>query len=316
VLFAWSGRSRFQLSSEGRVKVLVKTRWLFEVLLMLFVGFCCGGPCCCLAGIPVFDHALTALEQTNWALDHTLKSTFHSADIAKYVEQIENQVRQIVNQYTQIGHQVESLRRLGDPNYYVHMLSLDTLLSEIQEVKGSIGGTMSEFRGLANGSASLRYTGDGLYSDLTQWKALGGGPVNFNQDSFRKYGMVFDLYDAYDREMQRYQDTMTKLQNDFASTLEQLNNEQTQIGRETLVGKLQAIATQMDVTKNRIQIAADRVKVQGQVNAADQARMQEALRQMELQTMAAQDQATIEGGVQSQNSFPKVSTFGGLNLGW
>jgi hypothetical protein len=128
--------------------------------------------------------------------------------------------------------------------------------------------------------------------------------------------MVFDLYDAYDREMQRYQDTMTKLQNDFASTLEQLNNEQTQIGRETLVGKLQAIATQMDVTKNRIQIAADRVKVQGQVNAADQARMQEALRQMELQTMAAQDQATIEGGVQSQNSFPKVSTFGGLNLGW
>jgi len=250
--------------------VLVKTRWLFEVLLMLFVGFCCGGPCCCLAGIPVFDHALTALEQTNWALDHTLKSTFHSADIAKYVEQIENQVRQIVNQYTQIGHQVESLRRLGDPNYYVHMLSLDTLLR----------------------------------------------PVNFNQDSFRKYGMVFDLYDAYDREMQRYQDTMTKLQNDFASTLEQLNNEQTQIGRETLVGKLQAIATQMDVTKNRIQIAADRVKVQGQVNAADQARMQEALRQMELQTMAAQDQATIEGGVQSQNSFPKVSTFGGLNLGW
>src|SRR5215468_4041325 len=139
----------------------------------------------------VFDVALTALEQTNWTLDHTLKSTFHSEDIAKYVEQIENQVRQIVNQYTQIANQVESLRRLGDPNYYMHMLSLDTLLNEIQEVKGTIGGTMSEFRGLANGLASLHYTADGLYSDLTQWKGLGGEPVNFNQDSFKKYGMVF-----------------------------------------------------------------------------------------------------------------------------
>jgi len=289
--------------------------WLFYVLLMCFAAFC-SGPCCWASGISVFDAALTALEQTNWTLDHTLKSTFHSADIAKYVQQIENQVRQIVNQYTQIANQVEGLRRLGDPNYYMHMLSLDTLLNEIQEVKGTIGGTMSEFRGLANGFASLRYTADGLYSDLTQWKGLGGEPVNFNQDSFKKYGMVFDLYDAYDREMQRYQDTMTKLQNDFGSTLEQLNTEPTQIGRETLVGKLQAIATQMDVTKNRIQIAADRVKVQQQVNAADQSRMQEAVREMELQTMAAQNQATIEGGVKSQNSFPKVSTFGGLDLGW
>ena len=271
---------------------------------------------CCWATMSVFDAALHALEQTNWTLDHTLKTTFHSADIAKLVEQIENQVRQITNQYTQIANQVESLRRLGDPHYYVHMLSLDTLLNEVEVVKGTIGGTMSEFRGLANGFSSLRYTADGLYSDLTQWRGLNGQPVNFNQDSFKKYGMVFDLYDTYDREMQRYQDTMTKLQNDFSQTLQALNDETTQVGRETLVGKLQAIATQMEVARNRIEIAADRVKVQQHVNLADQARMQEAVRQMELQTMAEQNQATIDAGVKSQNSFPKVSSFGSLNLGW
>jgi hypothetical protein len=287
---------------------------LFYLLLMWVVVLAFGPSCW--ATMSVFDAALQALEQTNWTLDHTLKTTFHSADIAKYVEQIENQVRQIVNQYTQIANQVESLRRFGDPNYYVHMLSLDTLMNEVNEVKGTIGGTMSEFRGLANGVSSLRYTADGLYSDLTQWKGLNGQPVNFNQNSFKKYGMVFDLYDAYDREQQRYQDTMTKLQNDFSQTLQTLNNETTQVGRETLVGKLQAIATQMDVTKNRIQIAADRVNVQQQVNSADQARMQEAVRQMELQTMAGQNQATIDAGVMSQNSFPKVSSFGNLDLGW
>jgi hypothetical protein len=128
--------------------------------------------------------------------------------------------------------------------------------------------------------------------------------------------MVFDLYDAYDRELGRYQDTMGKLQNDFSQTLQALNNETTQVGRETLVGKLGAIATQMNVAKNRIQIAADRVNVQGQVNSADQARMQEALREMELGSMTEQDQATIDAGVKSQNSFPKVSSFGTLNLGW
>jgi hypothetical protein len=145
---------------------------------------------------------------------------------------------------------------------------------------------------------------------------LGGQPVNFNPDSFRKYGMVFDLYDAYDQEMQRYQNSMTALQNDFANTLNQLNSEPTQIGRETLAGKLNAIATQMDVARNRIQIAADRVKVQQQVNAADQARMQEGLRQMELSNMALQNQATIEAGAKSQSSFPSVRNFGPLNLGW
>jgi methylphosphotriester-DNA--protein-cysteine methyltransferase len=128
--------------------------------------------------------------------------------------------------------------------------------------------------------------------------------------------MVFDLYDAYNREMQRYQDSMTKLQSDFASTLQQLNNESTQIGRETLTGKLNAIATEMDVIRNRLQIAADRVKVQQQVNMADQGRMQEAIREMELNNMALENQATIDAGVNSQNSFPDVSNLGPLNLGW
>lgn len=275
----------------------------------------CSGPCC-QATMSVIDSALIGLEQVNWSLDHTMKSTFHSADIAKYVQQIDNQVRQIVNQFTQIANQVEALRRLGDPNYYVHMLSLDTLLGEVRRVEGTIGGTMSEFRGLANGLAALRYTGDGLYSDLTQWKGLGGQPINYNQDSFRKFGMVFDLYDAYDQEMQRYQNSVTSLQNDFASTLQQLNNETTQIGRETLAAKLNAIATQMEVAMRRLQIAADRVKVQQQVNTADQARMQEGVRQVELSNMASQNEATIEAGAKSQSSFPSVSNLGPLNLGW
>jgi hypothetical protein len=311
-LYASNGGSKFQSSSKKREVQIhrLTLQWLLVAVVAL-----CSGPCC-RATMSVFDAALHTLEQVNWSLNRTMQSTFHAADIAKYVQQIDNQVRQIINQYTQIANQVENLRRLGDPNYYVHMLNLDTLLGEVRQVEGTIGGTMSEFRGLVNGLAALRYTADGLYSDLTQLKGLGGQPVNYTQDSFRKYGMVFDLYDAYNREMQRYQDSMTKLQNDFASTLQQLNNESTQIGRETLTGKLNAIATEMDVMRNRLEIAADRVKVQQQVNMADQGRMQEAIREMELNNMALENQATIDAGVNSQNSFPDVSNLGPLNLGW
>jgi hypothetical protein len=73
---------------------------MFHLLLMWVVVLAFGPSCW--ATMSVFDGSLHLLEQTNWTLDHTLKTTFHSADIAKYVEQIENQVRQIVNQYTQI----------------------------------------------------------------------------------------------------------------------------------------------------------------------------------------------------------------------
>lgn len=268
------------------------------------------------ATLPVIDAANITMSQTNWVIDHTLKNTFHAADFAKYVEQVENQVRQIVNQYTQIANQVENLRRLGDPNYYINMLGLNTILGEVQKVEGTIGGTMSEFRGTADGLASLKYTADGIYSDLSKWTDMAGNPVQYSQPAFRKYGLVFDMYDAYDKEMSRYQDSMTNLQNDFSSTLRQLNAAVSQIERETLIGKLNAIKTQMDVAKGRIQIAADRVNVQQQVNQADQARMQEALREQELQNMAIQNQQTIDSGTKSQASFPKVSDLGSLNLGY
>jgi peptidoglycan hydrolase CwlO-like protein len=268
------------------------------------------------ATLPVIDAANIAMSQTNWAIDHTMKTTFHTADIAKYVEQIDNQVRQIVNQYTQIANQVENLRRLGDPNYYINMLHLNTILGEVQKVEGTIGGTISQFRGMANGVASLKYTADGIYSDLSKWTDMAGNPIQYSQPAFRKYGLVFDMYDAYDKEMSRYQDSMTNLQHDFTDTVQQLNGASSQIERETLIGKLHAIQTQMDVAKNRIQIAADRVKVQQQVNQADQARTQEALREQELQNMAIQNQETIDAGTQSQASFPKVSDLGPLNLGY
>jgi conjugal transfer/entry exclusion protein len=121
-LYASNGGSKFQSSSK-RVKKLT-----LQVLLGAVVALC-SGPCC-RATMPVFDAALNTLEQVNWSLNRTMQSTFHAGDIAKYVQQIDNQVRQIINQYTQIANQVENLRRLGDPNYYVHMLNLDTLLGD------------------------------------------------------------------------------------------------------------------------------------------------------------------------------------------
>jgi hypothetical protein len=270
----------------------------------------------CATGIPVLDSANLAVAQTNWAIDHTLSSTFHGEDIAKFVQQITNQITQIVNQYTQIANQVENLRRLGDPNYYVNMLQLNTLLGEVQKVEGMVGGTMSDFRGLANGAASLKYTANGIYSDLTQWKDMAGNPIQFNQSAFTKYGLVFDMYDAYDKEMSRYQTSVTNLQNDFTNTLQELNAATSQIERETLIGKLQGIQTQIGIARNRIEIAADRVKVQQQVNQADQGRMQEALREEELQNMEIQNQQTINAGALSQSSFPSVSNLGILNLGY
>ena len=62
---------------------------------------------------------------------------------------------------------VEQLRRFGSPNTYVNMLGLNNLFEEVNKVKTGVGKTVSDFTEAANGMAALKYTGQGLFQDLT-----------------------------------------------------------------------------------------------------------------------------------------------------
>ena len=91
----------------------------------------------------------------------------HAEDITKYTTMIQKQLQQI-NQLTSIINQnVEQLRRFGSPDRYINMLGLDDLFAEVNKARAGLGRTVTDFTEAANGIAALKYTGGGLYQDLS-----------------------------------------------------------------------------------------------------------------------------------------------------
>ena len=99
--------------------------------------------------------------------------------IQKQLEQI-NQLTNIVNQ------DVEQLRRFGNPDTYVNMLGLDDLFEEVNKVKTGVGSTVADFTETANGIAALKYTGQGLYQDLSELPDKFGQQVQLPNRKFQE----------------------------------------------------------------------------------------------------------------------------------
>jgi hypothetical protein len=266
------------------------------------------------ATIPVIDYSLISLTQINHAIDQTMRQTFHGEDIAKYATMISKQILQITNQVTQITNQLEQLRRLGDPNYYVNMLGLNQILASINRLELGVGSVLSEIQASANGFSALRYTAQGLYSDLTQMKDQFGNSVAFNQNYFRKFGAVYDLSDRYNSYLQSYNQNAQSLGQDVQQTMNRLNSERTQIGAEKLRGQMQALQLQQQAAAEQAQIAANKVTVQHILNQTNDAQMREAVREKEFQDTVMQNQSTILSGNLMTNSLPLTGDMGPLKL--
>jgi hypothetical protein len=214
----------------------------------------------------------------------------HAEDISKYATMIQKQLEQI-NQLTNIINQdIEQLRRFGNPDTYVNMLGLDQLFQEINSIKVGVGKTVSDFSSVANGLSALKYTGQGLYQDLSTLTDKFGQPMNYESASFKKFGVIQDMNDDYNRQMAAVNQAFNQLENDVRNTASQINSAGSLVETEKLKAKLQALQGSLDSNMNRVSVAALKVLVQSEVNRNDQARLQEAGRQRRIQEMSMEDQ--------------------------
>jgi hypothetical protein len=207
----------------------------------------------------------------------------HAQNIAKYAEMIRKQTQQIQQLTTMINQNVEQLRRIGDPNTYVNMLGLDTLMSEMSRIKNGVGSTVAEFQQTADGMMALKYTANGLYQDLSRIPDRFGKTVQYHPDSFKQFGAVQDMYRSFNVELEQANQSLAALYHEKESTLKQLNAAGSLIEVEKYKAKLQAVQTSIDNVTARTNMAAQKVLVQHAANQNDQARIQQAVLEQRLQ---------------------------------
>lgn len=209
-------------------------------------------------------------------------------NLGKFITQITNQETQIANQIEQINHQVETLRRFGDPNYYINMLGLNKLIAELQNIQARANLTVYEFNRIIQAGEALRYTGQGLYQDITTLPDRFGNQVKYDAASFTKFAMVQRMYDDYDRQQQNYRTSIQTLTNELNETMTKLNGASTQMETEKYTAKIHGITAAINAAGDQLKQSGQRLQMQDISNRNDAARVAEADRQRDLQNNAAE----------------------------
>jgi len=233
----------------------------------------------------VHDPIHTALNILQQVIGQVRQELQHAQDVAKYAEMIQKQMQQIQQFTTMINQNIEQLRRIGDPNTYINMLGLDTLFNEMGRIKNGMGATMGEFQQTVDGVAALKNTANGLYQDLSKMPDRFGQSVQYNINSFKRFGAVQDMYRTFNTEIEQANRSLAVLQQEKQRTLQQLNSVGSLIEVQKLTAKLHAIESTIQDTSTRMNMAAQKTLVQHAANQNDEARMQEALLQQRLQEM-------------------------------
>jgi hypothetical protein len=263
----------------------MKTKRFAGVILLLW-SFSLAGR----ASTVVHDPIHTVLNVAQQLYGQVKQEAQHAEDITKYTTMIQKQLQQI-NQLTNIVNQnVEQLRRFGNPDTYVNMLGLDDLFEEVNKVKTGVGKTVADFTETANGIAALKYTGQGLYQDLSELPDKFGQKVQYQTGNFKKFGMVQEMNDDYNIQLSGVNQSFDRLENEVHNTAHQIDTAGSLVETEKLKAKLQAVQGTLDTNMHRASLAALKILVQGEMNRNDQARAQEASRQRRMQEMLTENQ--------------------------
>jgi hypothetical protein len=251
------------------------------------------------ATIPVVDIPnLTAN-----AYHELLNLTQFIRSVANQLTQISNEISSLENQATQITQAYTSLRRFGDPRYYIALLKLDELTDTIRSVS-SIGQTISEYRQAANGLAALRYSGGGIYSDLEGMKDNWGNAIRFDQNAFRKFGAEQNLLEEENISERDWNTQMSSLQNQLRTAVQNLNSAGDLVSTEKYRGQIDAIHAEINALSGNGAMKGRRLMDMHIGTQSDAARVQEAQRQAEIQNRQqdlkneARGFARLIGGVQ------------------
>jgi hypothetical protein len=238
----------------------------------------------------VHDPVHTTLNVLQQTIGQIKDASYHSQDMLKYTEMINRQIQQINHLTTMINQNVAELNRLGNPETYTNMLGLNELFKEVNRIKSGVGQTIDNFQATANGIAALKETGEGLYQDLSLLPDRFGQSVQYDAESFKKFGVVQDMYAAYSNEINLANGSMARLQSEKEDTLRQLNTAGSLVETQKWKGKLEAIQGAIDNVSSRVTAAGQKILVQEAVNRSDEARRAEAYRQMKSQEMATETQ--------------------------
>jgi DNA-binding ferritin-like protein len=246
----------------------------------------------------VHDPIHTVLNILQQVIGQVKQELQHAEDVAKYAEMIQKQVQQIEQLTTMINQNVEQLHRIGDPKTYVNMLGLDVLFNEMGRLKQGLGSSMAEFQQTIDGVAALKETANGLYQDISKMPDRFGLTVQFDANSFKRFGAVQDMYKSFDTEVEQTNRSLTILQHEKQSTLQQLNSASSLIEVQKLTGKLHSVESTIQDTVNRTNIAAQKVLVQHAANQNDRARMEQAILQQRLQEVEEENRRMQENAGQ------------------
>jgi hypothetical protein len=244
----------------------------------------------------VHDPIHTVLNVAQQVYGQVRQEAQHAEDITKYTTMIQKQLQQI-NQLTNIIDQhVEQLRRFGNPDTYVNMLGLDDLFEEVNKMKIGVGRTVANFTETANGIAALKYTGRGLYQDVSEVPDRFGNKVQYDAERLRKFGVVQDMYEDYNNELSAVNESFARLEDEVHNTTHQMDTAGSLVETEKLKGKLAAVQGTLDAEMQRTALAALKILVQAESNRNDQARTQEAARQRRIQEMSMENRELRELG--------------------
>jgi chromosome segregation ATPase len=240
---------------------------------------------------PVYDAINTAENVIQQVVDRVVQAAQHAEEMAKYVQMIENQTQQIAQLTTMISQNVQTLERLGNPATYVNMLSLNTILADIQRTMNGVGTTVAGFQQTANGFMALKNTANGLYQDLSQLKDQFGTPIQFQSNNFTKFAIVQNMYQSFNTEMTQANQALASLLQQKQQILQQLNSANSLIETEKLKSQLQAVEANISNATARLNMYSQKILVQHATNQNDAARVQEAQREQWQQQALADDQA-------------------------
>jgi septal ring factor EnvC (AmiA/AmiB activator) len=240
-------------------------------------------------GIPVYDAINTAENVIQQVVDRVVQAAQHAEDIAKYAQMLENQTQQIAQLTTMISQNVQALERLGNPQTYINMLSLNAILADIQRTMNGVGTTVAGFQQTANGFMALKYTANGLYQDLSQLKDQFGNPIQFQSNNFTKFAMVQNMYQSFNTEMTQANQALASLLQQKQQILQQLNSARSLIETEKLKSQLQAVEANINNATARLNMYSQKITVQHLANQNDAARVQEAQREQWQQQALADD---------------------------
>ncbi len=242
----------------------------------------------------VHDPIHTVLNILQQVIGQVRQELQHAEDVAKYAEMIQKQMQQIQQLTTMINQNIEQLRRIGDPNTYVNMLELGPLFNEMSRIKNGIGNTMTEFQQTVDGITALKETSNNLYQDISKMSDRFGRAVQYDTNSFKRFGAVQDMYRTFNTEVEQTNRSLTILQQEKQRTLQQLNSAGSLIEVQKLTSKLHSIESTIQDTISRTNIAGQKVLIQHAANQNDRARTEQALFQQRLQEVEEEDRQMQE----------------------